>query len=150
MPSPQLSPILADLERIVAAADLTHGNFAPDLFDIIVEEIRTNAAMGFDCNDKPFAELSQLYQISKGRHFPGRPITVLHGLMMEKDQLNGFRVVGPDSAVMIYGISEEAAVEAEWFQDPDPAKTTRPAREFYGLTKRAIQRCDERVHKAFD
>jgi len=146
--SAQLDVILADMKKFVDAMDLTRDNLAADLMEIAVEEMKANIAAGLDCNDQPFEQLSQLYQISKGRHFPGRPISVLHGLMTSDAELRGVQTFNATVSIMSFGTTQEAVDEAGWFQDP--SSPNQPAREFYGLTLRAVVRMDQRVDEAFN
>lgn len=148
MASAQARAITRDLDHHIEAMRLDKGNLASDLMDIAVEEMQANMAAQTDPEGNAWAELSEAYAKSKAESHPGAPISVLEGLMASDDEMNGFRMTTDRTASLTYGVSPDAKEEAGWFQDP--GNPNQPPRVFWGLTKEAIRRSDERVDKAFD
>lgn len=148
MSSTQAQAIFGDFDRHIDAMRLDKGNLASDLMDIAVEEMKINMAAQIDPDGQTWDDLSEEYAKSKARNYPGKPISVLEGLMASDNEMAGFRMVTDSTASITYGETDDAKIEAEWFQDP--SNPNQPARVFWGLTREAIRRSDERVHKAFD
>jgi hypothetical protein len=132
------------------AMDLTHKDLALDLLEIAIEEIRNNIDAGLDCDGRAFRSLEPRYKAWKDKEYPGRPIGILTGFMTSDEQMRGERHITPHSAVMTYGTVLEARDQAGYFQESENEKgDITPNRPFYGLTKQAIKRMDDRVDKAF-
>lgn len=125
---PPIQPILNDLEAMKAIFDLSQGVGA-DFLESTSQAVFAQMAAESDADGNPWPALSSSYERWKSANFPGEPISRLHGLMREIDQVRGDQHVESELASMTFGLDEQARAEAEWFQDPE--NPGQPPRGFY-------------------
>lgn len=130
--SAQLTAILDDLERHKHAFDFNDNGLADAVAEATSVGIFEYLDREIDVNNSPFIALSEGYEAWKSRHFPGKPIGELYGLMKSPDQLKGTLEIQQYAMSQTYGTTEEARLLAEWFQE-GYAPQNRPPRPFYGL-----------------
>lgn len=146
MASAQMNTILRDLGRIAHALDFDRHDLGEDLLDLTADAIRRQMDDELDPDGNRWDELSDEYAEWKARHYPGKPMAVLAGLMKSRPELEGQRHIVQAEARMVYGITDEAKALAEWFQEGNDHG--RPARPFYYFDDTAIQLADDRLNRA--
>lgn len=140
---------LACFARHLKIPDLTDNGLGRDLCVIATDGVRECLDGQHAPDGTPWAPLSEAYGEWKGRNFPGQPMAVLHHLMSDPAQVTGIVDVTPNRAQVVYGVSQEARVEASWFQEGDPA-ANRPPRPFWGFTDDSKARAKETLDRRFE
>lgn len=149
MASPQLDRILGDLDAMEKAFDLTSDGLGGKLLKAATDGVKDTIAKQEDPGGSPWPELSESYAEWKRSEAPGKPIGELYGLMADDDEVEGTIHVQPDLASVLYGKTEEAQVEAEWFQEGDEDQN-RPPRPFFDLTAPAVEAIEQILDQRFD
>ena len=142
-----LPAIQGDLKSLRNLFDLKRDGLGALLCAIGTDGVQDNLAAEITPDGEAFADLSPLYEAYKEAHFPGQPIAVLHHLMADPAQVAGIVRVNSHEAEVTYGVSGEARAEAEWFIE---GNERQPPRDFWGLTKEALQRIGETCDARFE
>jgi hypothetical protein len=151
-PDPQAKVILDDLRELANLFDLElprdGGVLGEKLLDIAAAGVADCFLTESDPDGSAWAPLSESYAEMKAERVGGKPIGELYGLMSDPQQIRGERVVRADSAVMTYGVTDDAKAEAVWFQDPETGRN-QPPRAFYALTREAVALANDMLDQHF-
>ena len=128
-----LEKILADLDRHAGLFDLST-DLGSDLLTVATDGVKASFSAQSTADGSPWPALSTRYAAHKERFWPGRPMGVREGVMVEG--LDGVQELAPEAATYTFGTSDVQRQEAEWFTEGDPIQN-RPPRPFVGLTEDA-------------
>lgn len=127
--------------------DLRRDGLGRELCGITTDGIKDTIDAQQTPDGAPWAPLSEAYATWKSRKFPGQPMAVLHHLMIDPAEVEGIIEVNRSEASVLYGVSEQARQEAEWFQEGGP---NQPPREFWGINADALQLVDETLEQTLE
>jgi hypothetical protein len=142
-----MSVILADLKRIAGAFDFTQNRLGVRAMFIAADSVRDNLDAETDDRGALWPALSPEYEAHKFDRVGVKPMGVLYDVMAQPAEIAGEHNVTAGSATYTFGVSHDAKVHAEWFQDP--AHPGQPPREFVGLNARAVGRADATFDEEF-
>ena len=139
--NPANAKIRADLARHMTFADLTQpsgqvGNVGEYLCSLATDGVREIIDQETDPDGSPWPPLSEAYDEWKQAHFPGQPMAKLYGIMAQPEEIAGETFVQSTQAAVIFGKSDEARQEFEWFNE---GGGNRPPRRCWGLTANSIK-----------
>lgn len=135
--SVQMNQIIAEMAKYPHIFDFDRDGLADRVAETAAVAIFSFMEAETDPDNNRWIELAESYRRWKDRHFPGRKMAELHLLMKDPDQLKGELKVAANELIQTYGLTEEARLEAEWFQEGHQGQN-RPARRFYELNDLAL------------
>jgi hypothetical protein len=151
---PEFAALLDDLAN---SLDLTRDGLGADMLGAIAEGITDRTL-----SDQKTAD-GQQFEPNRGtygkrKREKGLPVGVgleKGGEMVSLVQVKGTPTIEPDSASMVYGISDAAKEKALWFETgsegPDGQRSgasNQPAREFYAMDDAIIDAVVQRAEEA--
>lgn len=134
-----LDKMLSDLDRHAGLFDLG-ADLGTELLDAGVDGVKASFAAQQAPDGTPWPELSARYAEVKERYWPGRPILVREGVLVEG--LDGERAQSDSSAEYTFGANEQQRAECDWATQGDPLNN-RPPRPIVGITEGAAVRSRE-------
>lgn len=142
-----INHILDRLRRHESMFDLST-DLGEDLCEIASVAAHAALLAGEDFEGNPLPPLSPAYEAWKSVHYPGLPIGFRDLEMGRLEHFRGEVEMERDSAVVTYGINEQARDEFAWFNEGDRARN-RPPRRVWGLTAEAVRLSAERLDDHF-
>jgi hypothetical protein len=150
---PPIAPLLADIDQMRRLFDMTEGSLGESLLDETVQDILHNCASMSDPDGNPWANLTVDYAAEKQKDVGFvYPIGVREQLMLQQPEIEGSRVIVPDSASMEYGTDDRNRLVAESFQEGTPNGRKNediPARPFYGIGQAMAAKADAMLEARF-
>jgi hypothetical protein len=146
--NPALARVLGDIERHRHAFDLDSENLGRDLCKAATDGVQGCIAREESPDGTRWDDLSPHYEEWKRFQFPGEPIGVLHKHMADPHEVAGEVDAKSDEATVTYGISEQARLEATWFQDPE--NPNQPPRPFWGFTAESLAEVEKILDARFN
>ena len=146
MPADKLAKVVSVLERHKRLFDLREGGLGADLLKAATDGVQYALAAGTDPDGNRWDELSPKYAEWKAFHYPGREISLLHGLMDDPREVAGVPIVTNTEATVTYGRSPQARQEAYWFQE---GRGRQPPRPFWGFTAGSLKDAREILDARF-
>lgn len=137
--------MLDRITKVRQAMDLTHDGLGEALCKAATDGVQACLAGEHAPDGSSWKELSDRYEGWKSFHYPGNQISLLHGLMDNPREVAGEPGPNtPERAIVTYGVSEQARLEAEWFQKGSgrPGHGA-PERPFWGFTDDSRQKIKE-------
>jgi hypothetical protein len=123
-----LAKIQAAIARHRKLFDLEEEGLGKALCKAVTDGVQATIDAQTTPDGSPWPELSEDYQSWKSKHYPGQPMAVLYGVMAKPSEVEGEVEVQTEQASVVYGVTDEARIEAGWFQK---------RRKFWGFTERS-------------
>jgi hypothetical protein len=107
---------VAALERHKTFLDLARDDLGVELCRIATDGCLECIVGEHDPDGVPWPPLDAEYEAWKQAHYGGLPMGVLHFVMARPEEVAGVVAVTATTAMVTYGVSDQARQEAGWFQ----------------------------------